>query len=78
MEIRGGGDIWRIVGLCPEHPKSNEQGEVCPSSPVAFDEETMIMTTYSGSKYKLVSFISKENFLEQLREDVKRIGYEVH
>ncbi len=76
MELRGGGDIWRLCGDCPAHPTA--KGYVWPSSPVSFDEVNDMLVTTSGRKYKVISYINKEKVVEQIKKDIANQGYEVH
>lgn len=78
MQLSCCGDTWRLNGLCPEHPSANEDGYICPSTPIHLDEENLILTTASGRKYKLSSFINKEDVIQQIKSDIKNNGYEVH
>jgi len=78
MELRGGGDIWRIFGEAFGHPDFPAGDTVCPSSPVSFDETTDNFTTASGRVYHIVSYQDKNNFVEQILKDVGNRGYEVH
>jgi hypothetical protein len=79
MQFRGQGDIWRICGDCFEHPNANENGQICPSTPVEFDEVNLIFKTASGREYKILSFgMDKQKFIDQIKKDVEAKGYEIH
>jgi hypothetical protein len=45
------GDIWALHGIRIGHPRVHGYGSV--STPAEFDEEKMIIKTFSGSVYKL-------------------------
>lgn len=75
MEIRGGGDVWRLYGFV------RDIGEYRYfSTPVSYDEETQVLKTISGSIYQVASFEREDNseVLEQLKSDIERGSYEVH
>lgn len=78
MELRGGGDVWKLVGDAPGHPNAIE-GKICPSTPVSLDKENKIFTTYSGRQYKIMSFGENDaEVLAQIEQDIVNGGYEVH
>ena len=77
MELRGGGDVWRLYGKCPEHPNSSH-GDICPSTPTSFDEANDVLTTASGRKYKVVSYWDRTKVVEQIKKDIANGGYDVH
>ena len=57
MELRGGGDIWRLKGRVVNHPDFPDYANISPSAPVEFDEVTNIMKTASGNTYKIISCV---------------------
>lgn len=81
MELRGGGDIWRIHGRVYGHPRFKDGDAYSPSGPVAFDEATMVVTSFSGKQYKICSFASHQKpevFIAQLKKDIENGYFEVH
>lgn len=72
VEFCGGYDRWRLSGI-------NQDGkDIVTSTPVAFDSMEKIVTTKSGSQYKLINCAANEE--EQIRyilEDVER-GHSLH
>ena len=81
MELRGGGDIWRIHGKVYGHPRFKDGDDYSPSGPAAFDEANMIVTSFSGKQYKIASFADHqkpEAFIEQLKKDIENGYFEVH
>lgn len=78
MEMACGGDHWRASGIVPNHPIQDE-GRIFISTPVEFDEENLHLTTASGRKYKICSFDGdSKQWIEQIKLDIQRGGYEVH
>lgn len=66
-----GGDRWGLSGRIFGNPKFPEGSENFTSTPKEFDEINMIVTTYSGSKYKLINCDGNlERQKEYIREDV--------
>jgi hypothetical protein len=73
MDIgHGSVDVWRIFGF----------DDVCGtgkyiSVPVNYDELSKIITTKSGSQYKIITFNQDENsFTKQIKHDIKNGKYE--
>lgn len=78
MQLRGGGDIWRLNGRVFNHPKFENGAYIQPSAPVSFDEDTETFKTASGNSYRIMSYIgNSEAIRKQIREDVARGGYEI-
>lgn len=81
MEIRGGGDIWRIVGEIYNHPNFVDGTVVWPSCPVEYvDDLIPKFMTGSGYVYEIHSFAENwngEKFKEQIIKDIES-GYEIH
>jgi len=69
-----GGDQWRLSGMV--------DGEIRhTSTPVKFDKEKMLVTTYSGSVYRIASisdYTTKEKLIEYIEEDVARSREVIH
>lgn len=80
MEMRGGGDIWRIYGKVFNHPNIMNGQAYYPSSPISFDETNEIVTSVSGKQYKIMSYggKGKDAFIQQLKKDIERNGFEIH
>ncbi len=77
--LQGGGDPWCIMGEVYGHPHFKDGDPYCPSIPVAFDEENLIVTNASGKKYQICSFRGdKGAFIEQLKKTIERGYWEVH
>jgi hypothetical protein len=73
MELRGGGDVWRPFGNTPT------MGQRYLSTPVEFDEDNDILTTASGSVYKIQSYaVNREEVIAQIKKDIANGGCEVH
>lgn len=73
MQLGGGYDVWRIFG-------TDHRGErICPSTPVAYDEQSRVIETSSGSKYRIETFKGTEReFTKQILKDIEHRGYERH
>lgn len=79
MEMRGGGDIWRIYGAAENHPAVPSMKEVMPTNPVVYDKEKRQFRTRSGRVYEIVSIRGdEEKFIAQLEKDIECGGFEVH
>lgn len=79
MELRGGGDVWRIAGEAEGHPDVSLGNTVFPSTPTFFDEINDTFVTASGREYHIVSYQwKKEEFVKQILKDIKNQGFEVH
>ena len=77
--LQGGGDPWCIMGEVYGHPRFKDGDPYCPSIPVAFDEENLIVTNASGKKYQICSFRGdKGAFIEELKKTIERGYWEVH
>lgn len=73
MDLGCGMDLWKIFGL-----DEDGRGKFI-SSPVYYDSTEKIITTKSGSKYKVMNFLqNEEEFVKQIENDIKNGGYEVH
>ena len=78
-QLSGGGDPWRICGRVFGHPRFDEGHDYCPSVPVAFDEQALVVTSASGKKYHIASFATdKDAFINELKKTIERGYYEVH
>lgn len=73
MDIGGGFDVWRIHGTL-------EDGQMrMTSSPIQYDRENAILTTHTGSRYKIQSFIGEaEKTIAQIEKDIAKGGYETY
>ena len=81
MEMRGGGDIWRIIAKAQNHPAVNPGEYVLPTNPKSYNKNTKRFTTNSGRVYEIVSFAqdqSEEKFEQQILKDIEKGGYEIH
>jgi len=79
MEIRGGGDIWRIIGKAQNHPAVGVGEYVLPTNPKSYDPKTLRFTTNTGRVYEIVSFAEPEiKFEKQILKDIEKGGYEIH
>lgn len=68
------GDEWRLTGRVENHP-TVPNDIVHLSSPVHFDKENMLVTTFSGRKYKLGRcFSNLEQQIKYIEEDVLRVN----
>lgn len=76
MELRGGGDVWRLEGKAYGHPRIPDGDIVHPSSPVALQDD--VLTTASGQQYRIMSYENRDKVVEQINQDIKNGGYEVH
>lgn len=66
-------DRWSPKGIVFKHHYIVDGDTACISKPMLFDEENLIITTYSGSIYKIMSFLGdKEKQINWIKEDVKR------
>lgn len=77
MYMQIGGDAWRIHGRVYGHSVFQDGDDYYPSSPVAFDETNMIVTSISGKKYKIISFADHQqpkDFINQLKNNIEK-GY---
>lgn len=77
MILRGQGDVWALHGHVHNHPKFEPHHYIAISTPVEFDPETNVVTTKSGSEYKLVDGFDPA-IIEQLTQDIDNGGYEIH
>lgn len=78
MDLGCGSDLWRYQGIVSHHPVL-QGGSVRPSAPVFFDEATMVLTTASGRRYRIMSFLGKqEEIVAQIRSDIANKGFEIH
>lgn len=79
MHIRGGGDLWCLSGKVHGRPGFDPDERVLVSHPTSYDAENDVITTYSGSKYKLVDpAVPKEEIVGEILNAIKNGGYEVH
>ncbi len=79
MEMGCGSDSWRLYGVAIGHPQIKDGDIVMTSSPVSFDENGDILTTASGRVYKIVSYLdSRDKTIGQIKEDIKKGGFELH
>jgi len=79
MVLSGGGDIWALGGNVVGHPRFETGKHVMPSNPVEFDEVNDVLTTTSGSKYKIMSYgVDRDSVVAQIKKDILNGGYEVH
>lgn len=79
MEIRGGGDIWRIHGEAENHPDIPSGRVVLPTNPKSYDRITKRFVTNSGRVYEIISFGQKEaDFTTQIEKDIANGGFEYH
>jgi hypothetical protein len=70
-------DVWRYQGNAPNHPTYS--GLVCPSSPVEFNENELILKTISGKYYKIESFSGdRQKIIDQIKSDIAGGGFERH
>jgi hypothetical protein len=51
--IGGPKDLWKLTGLVVGHKSFMDGDEISVSQPVHFNRKEMVVTTKSGSKYKL-------------------------
>jgi len=71
MELGGSCDVFRLCGIY-------DFNQIMTSPPAALDEKTMIMTTQSGSRYKLKTFSAKkEDVINEIKECIERGGFDV-
>jgi hypothetical protein len=67
------GDSWCLSGEAYGHPRFPPGHSVSTSSPVSFNKQDMVVTTYSGSIYKLGECAGNlEEQLHYIEEDVER------
>ena len=79
MNLGCGIDYWMLSGIVYGHPDIDDGKQIFVSTPIAIDETNNILTTYSGRKYKIVSYASrKETVIEQIKKDIEKGGYEKH
>ncbi len=79
MELRAGGDVWRIIGKAQNHPVVESGGYILPTNPKSYDPKTLRFTTNSGRLYEIVSFAQPEiTFEKQILKDIEKGGYEIH
>ena len=65
-------DYWRYHGRT-----LSSSGLISPSRPVSFDEENLIIETFSGSLYKIMNFNgNKDKIIEQIKLDIVNRGFE--
>ena len=65
-------DYWRYHGRTHKH-----SGLVSPSRPISFDEEKLIIQTYSGSLYEIIGFKgNKDAIIKQIKLDIANEGFE--
>lgn len=68
--------MWALHGHVHNHPKYGTHHFISVSTPRAFDPETNVVTTKSGSQYQLIDFAP--GTIEQIQKDIESGGYEIH
>lgn len=76
MQLGGGKDVWRLTGKVYNHPNFPPGHSVFPSVPKSFNED--ILTTLSGSQYRIVSYFNRERVVKQINKDIANNGYELY
>lgn len=75
VELGGGYDSWRLNGEVYGHPNYSPGASVHVSTPKAFDESKMIITTASGRKYRLGNCDGNlDEQMGHIRDDITRGG----
>lgn len=78
MMMGGGRDIWGLTGKVYGHPHVKPGSFRMVSTPTAFDEANEIVTTTSGSVYKLINPAGdKKKIFDEISEVMIRGSYEV-
>lgn len=71
MQISGGGDVWRISGVCEGKP-------LMPGFPININSEQDTFET-GQTVYVIDSYsCDKKLFWEQVTKDIQNNGFEVH
>jgi hypothetical protein len=72
MILQGGweGDVWALGGRVFGKPGFDSGDFIHVSTPVAYDPVSEVVTTRSGSKYKLVN--------PEILDTIERGGYSTH
>ncbi len=79
MVLSNIGDMWALGGNVVGNPKFPTGKHIMTSVPVAFDEANDVMTTTSGSKYKIMSYdVDRDLVVAQIKKDIANGGYEIH
>lgn len=81
MFMRGGckSDIWGLSGNAFGNPRLDSRHTSFVSCPVEYDHENEIVTTTSGSKYKLVNPAApKDEIVKEILDVIERGGYSLH
>lgn len=79
MNMRGGymGDLWMLGGQVYGKPGFEDGGQIFVSVPQSLDGD--IMTTYSGSHYRLVNAGGDEDEIkDEINEVIKQGKYSRH
>ena len=81
MTLRGGyhNDVWMLSGNVYGRIGYNPGDKIHVSTPRHFDEENEIVTTYSGSKYKLINPNgNKDEIFKEIKNVIRRGYYSRH
>ncbi len=74
MNMGCGIDVWGLCGTVFGKPGFEDGSFMWTSCPVEFDEINMIVTTYSGSKYKLMNCVNNINIQKAfILEDIQNV-----
>lgn len=67
---------WRLAGIAFGHPTYDPGEKLYPSSPVKFDEEHDLLTTFSGRTYKIMSYAygKRDETIAEIRKTMKEKG----
>lgn len=80
MHMLGGfqNDVWALSGNVYGKPGFGPGEFLFTSTPVAYDSDTDVVTTYSGSRYKLVNpAVKKDEVVRDILNAIEN-GYERH
>lgn len=73
VRMQCGGDVWAISGQVVDRPGWQPYSQITISQPVNFDEQNMVVTTYSGSQYKLGYCAGNlKQQIDYIKEDIEQ------
>lgn len=76
IDMSCAGDSWRACGNVYDHPDRKNGEFIFISTPKSFDENSRVITTFSGKQYKINSFAEcdSEKWVNEIKKQIaKRI-----